>query len=132
MIALDTNVLVRYIVQDDPNQAARASRFIDKSISTDNKAFIAVIVLCELVWVLESRYRFSRSQVAAVIEKLLAAGEFMVEARKSVIIAHHHYQVSGADFVDCLLGLLAQDVGCKTVVTFDKKASRLMTHTFLN
>ena len=93
MIALDTNVLVRYIVQDDPNQAARASRFIDKSISTDNKAFIAVIVLCELVWVLESRYHFSRSQVAAVIEKLLAAGEFMVEARKSVIIAHHHYQV---------------------------------------
>lgn len=73
MIALDTNVLVRFLVVDDEAQAAQATSLIEQAIADDAALFISDVVLCETVWVLTARYGFSRVEVAAVLRRLLEA-----------------------------------------------------------
>jgi len=78
MMALDTNVLVRYIVQDDKEQAHKASALIER-LSSDNQAFISCIVLCEVNWVLRSAYKISKQESAAVLKRILSVSVFDVE-----------------------------------------------------
>ena len=124
MIAVDANVIARYIARDDPGQAARADRCLDARTAAD-PAFIARIVLVELVWVLRKAYKYDRASVGDVIERILATNELRVEDRAAAVAALTAYRTSGADYADCLLGLLNRDLGCATTVTFDADAATL-------
>ena len=125
MIGLDTNVLVRYLVQDDPRQAALATRFIERSLSPDHPGFITSITLCELAWVLAESYGADRKRVREVIEGLLATKQILIQDADLVWRALRDWEPSSADFSDALIGqiVLAHE-GAKTV-TFDRAAAKL-------
>ena len=91
MIAIDTNVLVRFLTQDDPEQGAIAGRFL-AGLTVDHPGFVAREVLVELVWVLERAYRYSRGEISSALEGLLAAAELEVEASDDVGAVLHAYR----------------------------------------
>ena len=124
MRGLDTNVLVRYLVQDNPKQAAQASQFIETHCTEETPCFIGQIVLCELAWVLESNYHQSREQIASVIEQLLQVGQLEVMEPEVVWRTLDDYKHSNADFPDHLLARVNEAEGCESTVTFDKKAAK--------
>ncbi|MFT5610068.1 MAG: putative nucleic-acid-binding protein [Polaribacter sp.] len=132
MIALDTNVLVRYLVQDDPAQAKLATKFIETNCTDDQPCFIGQIVLCELAWVLESNYQQNRKQIANVIEELLQVGQLGVQQPEVIWRALSDYKNSNADFPDHLLARVNQSAGCDCTITFDKKASKQPTFKLLS
>lgn len=131
MIALDTNVLVRYLVQDDPAQAKLATKFIEKNCTEDEPCFIGQIVLCELAWVMESNYHQDRQQIAHIIEELLQVSQLEVQQPEVVWRALSDYKNSNADFPDHLLARVNQSAGCDCTITFDKKASKQPTFELL-
>ena len=102
MIALDTNVVVRFLVQDDPEQAALASEVISR-LTVDAPGFISREVMVELVWVLERAYRATRGEVADALEGLLAASEIEIEAADDVGLALFRYRNDGLGFADLMI-----------------------------
>ena len=124
MIGLDTNVLVRYIVQDDPEQAASAERLIEETCTTQSPGYVGVPVLVELVWVLTAAYRYDRLVVASVIRQLLRTAEFLVEDRETAWSALREFESSGVNFADCLIGHRNRARGCDRTYTFDRGAAR--------
>src|SRR5262245_42059369 len=126
MKGIDTNVLVRYIVQDDPQQCAKANRFIEEESSVGNLIFISGVDLCELVWVLERAYKYPKEAIASVIEKILKTRQFHIYQTAILWQSLHGYQrEEAADFADHYIAHLNADNECKYTVTFDKKAARL-------
>jgi predicted nucleic-acid-binding protein len=125
MIGLDTNVLVRYLIQDDPEQADRATRLIEGQCTAKTPGRITQIVLCELVWVLIRAYGYSKMQVIAVLDQLLVTAEFEVEQEALSRRALDAYRDGKADFSDYIVALNNQAAGCETTFTFD---TRLGTH----
>lgn len=123
MIALDTNVLVRYIVQDDPVQAAAASRLIESRCTNEEPGLVATIVLCELAWVLGRGYGYSRAQVAAVVRAVLAAEELEAEAPDLVWRAVRLFGEGKADLADYLIGAANRERGAVSTFTFDRAAA---------
>lgn len=124
MIAVDTNVIARYVVRDDPAQTARVDRLLE-SRTADDPAFIARIALVELVWVLRKGYKYDRETIADVIERILATNELRVEDPDTAVAALAAYRTSAADYADCLMGLLNRNLGCAMTVTFDAAAADL-------
>ncbi len=118
MIGLDTNVLVRYIAQDDPKQSALATKLID-SLTKDNPGFITVVTVVELVWVMQTCYQLTKLEVVNILNMLIATKELMIENNETVIKATKVFSLSKADFADCLIERLADKAGCKYSVTFD-------------
>ena len=125
MFGLDANVLVRYVVQDDPGQSRKATQVIVKRCTRDDPGFINRIVLCELIWVLESAYGYSKDTIVAVLEKLLRTSQLKIEDTQSAWTAFRMYQKGKADFTDCLLGATNRFGGCNETVTFEQAASKL-------
>lgn len=125
MIGLDTNVVIRYLTQDDPKQAAAASRLFEGSLSADKPGYIALITLCEIAWVLADCYGADRSRIRAVIEGLLGSKQILVEDADLVWRALRASQDSTADFSDALVGQTMTARGCEKIVTFDKSAAKL-------
>lgn len=123
MIGLDTNVLVRYITGDDRKQAALAARLIE-SLSEESPGFISVVTLVELCWVLESAYQFTRSQLTAVFQTLMAVENFKIDRVSVVASAMRQYSDSQCDFADCLIERLSANAGCQQTMTFDKAAAK--------
>ena len=123
MNGLDTNVLVRYLAQDEPRQTALASHFIEEQCSADSPGYINHIVLCELAWVLESNYRQGREELSTIIERLLLVSQFEIQEAEVVWRALADYRRSSADFPDHLLGRINQSSGCDSTLTFDKSAA---------
>jgi predicted nucleic-acid-binding protein len=124
MIGLDTNVLVRYLVQDDIRQAALATQLIETTLHDDEPGWIAAIVLCELVWVLEGPYDYARSAIASTLQRLLEIARFRVEEPALAWRALDVYK-SGADFTDALIALGNEHDGCDYTATFDRGAAKL-------
>jgi len=124
MIGLDTNVLVRYIVQDDPKQARLATRYVETHCTAKSPGRINVIVLCELAWVLGRGYGYDRKMVSAVIRRILSSPELVMEEDEAVWQALKIYERGVADFADYLLGLLNHRAGASPTVTFDRKAAK--------
>jgi len=118
MIGLDTNVLVRYIAQDDPKQSALASKLID-GLTIDNPGFITIVTVVELVWVLQSCYKSTKVEIVNVLNALIASKEMIVENTETVIRAIRIFSLSKADFSDCLIERSADKAGCEYSVTFD-------------
>ena len=125
MIGLDTNVLVRYLVEDDRAQASKAARLIESRCTEDAPGFVNRVVLCELVWVLESAYGYPRATVAATLENLLRAAELDVDAADAAWPALTAYRRNGVDFSDALIGRLNRNAGCDGTASFDKAAAKM-------
>lgn len=124
MIGLDTNVLVRFLVQDDRAQAALATARIGALTEAD-PGFVSREVQVELVWVLERAYGLPRAEVARALEGLLEAQELVVEASDRTAIAADRYHKGGPGFADQMVALAGQGAGCTTTLTFDRKAARI-------
>ena len=120
MIALDTNVLVRLVVADDPRQAALARHLVEEAISEGTTCYVSTPVLCELEWVLGSRYQVPRTELAAVLERLLDQAVFVFEDRGVLLQALAAYRQGRAQFADHLIGAKAQAFGATTTWTFDR------------
>lgn len=104
MIGIDTNILVRYITQDDNTQSLLATNFIEDYCSTGNKIFINHIILCELVWVLKGCYKLSKQKLINVVEHILRISQFGIESPQIIWQALRDYQKGSADFADYVVG----------------------------
>lgn len=131
MIGLDTNVILRYIMQDDPVQARQATALIE-SLTADEPGFIPLIVLVEMVWVLFSAYRLNRHQVAQVLEQLAQLKEIRLDSTDLVLKALRIFKAGSADFSDCLIERIAANQGCQKTVTFDIAAAKSAGMVLLN
>jgi predicted nucleic-acid-binding protein len=125
LIGLDTNVVIRYLVQDDKRQSAAAARFIEKSLTTDAPGYINHITLCEIVWVLQRCYGVASPQVGEIIEGLLTTKQLYTENAELIWKALRTFNANKAEFCDALLGQINIHNGCERTVTFDKKAASL-------
>lgn len=125
MIGLDTNVLVRYLAQDDRIQSPLATRFLEGSLSREEPGFVSTVVLAEVVWVLESNYQLGREQIANLLDALLRAQQLKFQDPDSANQALRDFRASKADYVDCLIQRLGTGAGCSHTVTFDRAASRI-------
>lgn len=123
MIGLDTNVLVRYIVQDDPRQSPKASALLE-SLTLESPGFVALVSVVELYWVLSECYSLTRDQVAMAVEGLLQTREIVVDRAERVAHALRVFRSGGGDFADCLVALEGFAAGCDRVLTFDKRAAK--------
>ncbi len=121
--ALDTNVLARYIVQDDKEQAKKAAKIIE-ALQPDAPAFISCIVLCELNWVLQSGYKVSKEERIVALERILTAAVFAIERLEICIKALRLYKAGQGDYSDYLIQQIAKQEGYATVLTFDKNAQK--------
>lgn len=123
MTGLDTNVLVRYIMQDDPAQSAKAAALIE-SLTAADPGFIPLVCVVELYWVLTSCYALSDAQVASALDALVCTRQFVVERVDVVVRALRVFQAGQADWPDCLVERSAAHAGCSRTVTFDRGAAR--------
>lgn len=124
MIALDTNIVVRLIVRDDPAQAALAERLLREIAEAGERALVPDPVLCELVWVLEGSYRASRTEIEDAFRALLESDLFEFEHRGAVQEALDLYRRAKGDFADFLIGAKARLRGARVVYTFDRALAR--------
>jgi predicted nucleic-acid-binding protein len=129
MIGLDTNLLVRYLTQDDAAQSKQAARIIDAAIEADEDLYLNHIVVCELTWVLSRAYGYAKDELLGVLEKILAAGQFAFEDKGSLWRALEAFRSSSADFADGLIGVKNSTAGCRTTVTLDRAAAGLGNFT---
>lgn len=125
MIGIDTNVLVRYLAQDDPVQSAMATELIEQRLTPRNPGFISVVAMAETARVLARSYRLDGNAVAAVIERVLQADRFVVQHEQAVFNAMIALKEGCGSFADALIGALGVTAGCSRTVTFDRKALRL-------
>lgn len=125
MPALDTNVLVRYVVQDDSAQLAAAKRLISRLVTEGRSLFVPVTVALELEWVLRSSYGYAKADVVEVLAGLLSAAELVFESERAMEVALQLYREGSADFADCLHIALAAQAGEQPLWTFDKGAAKV-------
>lgn len=125
MIGLDTNIVVRYLTQDDPLQSAKATEIIERRLSEDDPGFISIVAMVETVWVLERSYGFTPHEVAEAIEHLLQTEVLFVEHEQEVFAAMIQLKQRQGAFADAIIAGLAIKAGCPYTLTFDRKAQRL-------
>jgi predicted nucleic-acid-binding protein len=120
LIGLDTNVLVRFLTQDDERQAGLVDDLVAQAIEDGEVLFVDDVVLCELVWVLRFSYRFDRETVASTLEQLLGTALFSFEDRDLLLRALAVYREGSADFADHVIGFRNGRAGCDSTMTFDQ------------
>ena len=125
MPALDTNVLVRYLVQDDPAQFAAAQRLIGRCLDEGLSLFVPITVVLELEWVLRSKFGIAKGDVLQALSSLFAASELSLESERALEVALQLFRESTADFADCLHIALATQAGEQPLWTFDKDAAKV-------
>ena len=116
MIGVDTNVLVRYLTQDDAGQARRSGEILERA----DTVHLDDIVLCELVWVLRSAYRYGKNAIVGVLDQILSTATFSFEDRALLRVALDAYRDGGADFADYVIGLRNARAGCDHTVSLDR------------
>ena len=122
MIAIDTNILVRYITQDDLQQAEAAENLLAIYNNKPQSIFINNIVLCEFVWVLEKGYKYTQQQISSTIRIILSTEEFAFEYHNVLWLALEEYELKNIDFSDSLISRLNHNLGYKQTFSFDKSA----------
>ena len=125
MIGLDTNILVRYLAQDDPVQSPKATELIERRLTEENPGFVSVVAMAETVWVLERAYGLAVHDIAAAIERTLQTDVLVVENEQEVFTAMIALKEGRGSFADALIGALGARAGCSRTLTFDQKALRL-------
>ena len=120
MRSLDTNVLARYLVADNPKQLAAVERVIEDSRKKEEPLFLTVLVLCELVWVLSRSYHQSKAAIVQFLEQILQTEQFKIEQDALVRQSLGQYRQGKGNFADYLIGEISRRAGCRDTVTFDR------------
>jgi len=131
LIGIDTNVLIRYIVQDDPEQSKKAVQFIEENCGKNVPGFINSIVSCEIVWVLKRAYGYNKELIIMVLKQILITTELEVENSDCALLALRDYEKGHADFADYFIAEINREKGCESTVTFDQKTSDCRQFTIL-
>jgi len=131
MIGLDTNVLVRYLTQDNPAQFAKAAAFIDAASEREERFLVNTPVVCELVWVLTAVYDYSREEIAEALEQIFTTAQFEIERLDEARQALGDFRSSKADFSDALIGRINRSLGATHTVTFDRDLKAVETFRLL-
>ena len=126
--AIDTNILVRFIMADDQRQLASVDRLLE---GTTGPLFVSHIVLAELLWVLKTTFRLKKPSLDTAISRVMASPKFQIERDWLVAEALANYREGPADFADYLIGAVAQEAGCRDTVTFDRKLEQTQGFTVL-
>jgi predicted nucleic-acid-binding protein len=124
VIGLDTNVLVRYLAQDDPEQSARATQVVEQELTADAPGFIGLIVLVETVWVLQRLYRASAEEIRETVTDLLGSRSIVIENRDVVARALATSKKNACGFADAIIAASALNAGCDKILSFDVGAVR--------
>jgi len=125
MIGLDTNILVRYLAQDDPIQSAKATEILEHRLTEKNLGFVSIVAMVETVWVLDRAYFLTPREIAAAIERLLQVDVLAIENEQEVFTAMVVLKQGRGSFADALIAELGARVGCTRTLTFDRKVTRL-------
>jgi predicted nucleic-acid-binding protein len=125
MIGLDTNILVRYLTQDDPVQSAKAAEILERRLTEKNPGFVSIVAMVETVWVLDRAYFLTAQEIATAIERLLQVEVLAIENEQEVFTAMVALKQGRGSFADALIAELGARVGCTRTLTFDRKAARL-------
>jgi predicted nucleic-acid-binding protein len=120
LTGIDTNVLVRYLVRDEPRQTAAATRFVEAECTPESPGFVSLVVLCELVWVLGRGYRYEQRRIAEVLAGLLAAADLEIESAEIAWQALNRFEHGKGDFADAVIGLVGRAQKAESTVTFDR------------
>ncbi|GJL62465.1 MAG: PIN domain-containing protein [Nitrospirales bacterium] len=131
MTGIDTDSLIRYLVQDEPVQAKAATHLIEKKCRREDPGFLNHLVLCETTWVLDGCYDQGKESIMRTIEQLLRVAQLRVESSHVVWKALEDYRKGPADFADYLLSRINEAQGCLTTATFDRAAGKTSTFTLL-
>ena len=126
MIGLDTNVLIRYLTQDDALQSAAANRLVDEELSQHNPGFISQVVLVEMCWVLKRLYGASEGELVETVADLLANSKFRLENEPVIqaAVQRMRNRKSKVGWTDQLIAQIATAAGCSHTVSFDRSAVR--------
>ena len=125
MIGLDTNILVRYLAQDDPVQSPLATDIIEFRLTEENPGFVSIVAMVETVWVLDRAYGLAGDEIATALERVLQADTLMVENEQEVFTATMALKEGLGSFADALIGALGARAGCARTLTFDRTTLRL-------
>ncbi|MEW6560271.1 MAG: type II toxin-antitoxin system VapC family toxin [Pseudomonadota bacterium] len=131
MKGIDTNVLVRYILTDDPVQAPMAQATVRQAAASGEPVLVSLLTILETEWVLRSAARVSKPALIGVFKGLLECGDVLIENENALEQALVYYEDDLADFADCLMAARYRQLGCSTMLTFDAKAARLPVCTRL-
>ena len=124
MRGLDTNVLVRYLTQDDTGQSRKANALIADVTETGDRCFVDLIVLCELTWVLRGAYEIERAEIVTTLDKILATPRLVLDRKDLVRAALDDFRAGPGDFADYLLGRVNREASCDRTATFDQKLKK--------
>lgn len=125
MIGLDTNILIRYLTQDDPRQSAKAREILEHRLTPKNPGFVSVVAMVETVWVLDRAYGLTAQEIATAVECLLQVEVLAIENEQQVFSALVALKQARGSFADALIAEFGARVGCTRTLTFDQKALRL-------
>jgi predicted nucleic-acid-binding protein len=125
MIGLDSNILIRYLVQDDPIQSPKATEIIERRVTEDNPGFVSIVAMVETVWVLDRAYGLAAREIAAAVERILQADVLVVEYEQEVFTAMIALKQGKGSFADAVIAALCAKAGCSRTLTFDRKALKL-------
>jgi len=125
MIGLDTNILIRYLTQDDRAQSAKATEILEHRLTKNNPGFVSVVVMVETAWVLDRAYGLTAQEIATAIERLLQVEVLAIENEQEVFTAMVALKQGRGSFADALIAELGARAGCTRTLTFDQKAIRL-------
>jgi predicted nucleic-acid-binding protein len=125
MVGVDTNVLVRFLVRDDPAQFEKSRRLISRAAASGEPVLVSLLVLLETEWVLRSRYELPKAQIVGALSALLEAADVTLEDEPAVETALYTWKDSTAEFADCLIGAHNIRLGCSATASFDARAIRL-------
>jgi predicted nucleic-acid-binding protein len=125
MIGLDTNILVRYLTQDDPLQSPKATELIERRLTEEKPGFVSTVAMVETVWVLERAYGLTPHEIVGAVERVLQTDVLVVENEQEVFTAMIVLKEGQGSFADAMIAALGARRGCSCTLTFDRKALRL-------
>jgi predicted nucleic-acid-binding protein len=123
MIGIDTNVLLRFLVHDDPEQGEKARQFMTERTAED-PAYVSAVVLAEVIWFLRQRLNYSKAQIVDMLRLLIASSEIVIEHTEELELLLAGSTFPAGDVADYLVAWSAGKVGCRKVITFDRKAAQ--------
>jgi predicted nucleic-acid-binding protein len=125
MIGLDTNILVRYLTQDDPIQSAKAREVVERRLTEEKPGFVSIVAMVEIVWVLERAFGLTPHEIVGAVERMLQTDVLVVENEQEVFTAMIALKDGQGSFADAVIAALGARMGCSCTLTFDRKALRL-------
>ncbi len=125
MTGLDTNILIRYLTQDDPVQSAKATDIFESRLTGNDQGFVNLVTMVETVWVLASIYGLSDQEIADAVERMLQADTLVIQNEQQVFFAMTVLRSGRGMFADALIAAVDAWAGCSRTLTFDKKALRI-------